>query len=226
MSEKDLLRQWLGNKEYLSVFDVPKLDAFGEETYHNTALLYEIYEKLMSEDEMSGGMQSGEAKYGIRGNDDGTRTLSIDGREINLPFDEMKELIQGLSDIGEDTLPLGSTVELDKDFMSRNIPAVASVPSIRVIITHRFLSYTDKVYYPYAGVLYPIGMLGRTEVLHFSAPMIKEVIHRGYSDEAEDEYVYMMKKELILERDMHSAGFATREELEEIEKLIKGGQDE
>jgi len=43
------------------------------------------------------------------------------------------------------------------------------------------------------------------------------VIHTGYSDEQEDAYGYLLKKELVIDKKMHSFGFSTKEERENFE---------
>lgn len=229
MTEKELLRQWLGKKEYLSVFDIPKLDELGNKAFHNVGFLYEAYEALAKED------AAGDTEIAISHNDgvcrltrkdDGVWTLSAFDKEITLAFEDMKDVLIGMIDLQEEIYPLGSVVALNKDFMARNIPEIGKLDSFRVVITHRFMSYADSIYYPYAGVIYPFGMLGRPEVLYFSYAMVDEVMHKGFADESEDAYVYEMKKELILERGMHSVGFATKEELEKIEMKIRSSEDE
>lgn len=219
MAEKELLRQWLGKKEYLSVFDIPKLDALGNSAFHNTGFLYEIYEALMMGEDLPETAEEKPCRI-FKGEDD-TWTLAISEKEISLSFEDMKDLLSGMIDLQEEIYPLGSVVALNKDFMARNIPEIGKLDSFRVVITHRFLSYIDTAYYQYAGVIYPFGMLGRPEVLHFSSAMINEVVHKGFSDEVEEEYVFRMKNELLVERGMHSAGFATKKEFEEIDKKIK-----
>jgi len=54
--------------------------------------------------------------------------------------------------------------------------------------------------------------------------MIEQVVSRGYSDEQEEAYLYLMKRELFLERKLRSIGFGNKEEWEQYYRYRKGGQ--
>ena len=124
-------------------------------------------------------------------------------------------------DLLEDTLPLGSVVDLKKSAY-KNVPEASEVEHIRMVITYRFLGKEeDSHYFPYAGVVYPTGMLGRKEVLYFTRPLVEKVVREGYRDEQEDAYVYLMKKELVIEKGKNSFGYATKEEIEAFNAQVK-----
>lgn len=82
----------------------------------------------------------------------------------------------------------------------------SKVNNVRITITYRFVK-SDNTYYTYAGVVYPVGNFNTDKIIKFTPTLIKKVLHRGYSDEQEDAYVYLMKNEYILEDKMKSAGY-------------------
>lgn len=147
--------------------------------------------------------------------------LSLEGRECIFEKGYFRKVIAGLLDLLEDTLPLGSVVDLRKD-VYQNVSDVQNIDHIRLVITYRFLcGEQDSYYFPYAGVVYPTGMLGRKEVLYFTRPLVEKVVKKGYSDEQEDAYVYLMKKELVVEKKMNSFGYAEREDIKKFNKRVK-----
>ncbi len=79
-------------------------------------------------------------------------------------------------------LPLGSVVEIGKE--------------IKMVITHRFLySGENGESYDYAGVPYPVGMEQADQIVLFNCTAIVRVIHKGYSDELEEELVSQILRE-------------------------------
>ena len=221
-TENTLLRKMLGNKEYLTVFDVPKVEAFGNKFFHDTKRLYRAYETLISGDVSEENKQTDDCiLFEQKGNKNWILGVS-DNDGIELPFLEMKDLLSSLMDIQEKILPLGTVIDLNKDFITKNIPQIEALDHFRVVITHRFLSYLESVFYPYAGVLYPTGMLGRPEFIYFTYSMIEDVVQEGFSDVLEQEYVNAMKSELLAEKQMHSAGFATEEEIDKLARILEG----
>lgn len=149
--------------------------------------------------------------------------LKYRDNELALRQSDMSRLLTDMIDIFEDILPLGSVVELKKEFLGQKMD-LAKVDKVRVVITMRFLEVETGCYYPYAAVLYPIGMLGQNKYIYFSSALIDKVIHRGYSDSVEEAFVYQMKEQLIVKERRKSMGFANDEELKVLEKLIKGGE--
>ncbi|ROR29176.1 hypothetical protein EDD66_103111 [Mobilisporobacter senegalensis] len=141
--------------------------------------------------------------------------LSVNNQQqIELNKTDMKEFIISLILIMEDILPLGSVVDLKKEYFTNEI-LKSKAEKVRMIITHRFLSKDGAdIYFPYAGVVYPTGMLGRGEVLYFTPGLIEAVIYRGFEDIQEVAYVSQMKREYILEKNMISCGFVHKEKVE------------
>ena len=128
-----------------------------------------------------------------------------------------QELIAYLAiiiDALDETLPLGSVVDLKKEYLKDNLP-VDEIDNVRIVITYRFLhNPKDQFYFPYAGVVYPIGSLGQDRMLHFTSPFIARVVHKGFSDGQDEAFVSAMKQELLCNRRLHSFSFATKDEVE------------
>ena len=113
----------------------------------------------------------------------------------------------------EEILPLGTVVDLKKEHLRNKLP-VDKIENVRIIITHRFLhNPKERFYFPYAGVVYPLGSMGEERTLHFTSPFIETVVHKGYSDEQETAFVLMMKHELLCNRRLRSYSFATKEDV-------------
>lgn len=112
--------------------------------------------------------------------------------------------------------------DLKKERMQEQIPGLENVQQISVVITQRFLSYTQKGYFTYAGVVYPVGNLQGNQVIHFNPIMIENVVHKGYADEQEAAYLYLMKQEYVLQKGMYNYEFASEEEGRELIKKLEG----
>lgn len=139
--------------------------------------------------------------------------------ELALRQEEMNTLLVDMIDMFEDILPLGSVVDLRKDFLGQKLD-LSRVEKVRVVITKRFLGLDKGCYYPYAAVIYPIGMGGQRKNLCFSSSVIEKVVHMGYSDPLEETYVHQMKRQLIIDERRKSMGFASEEERKELERLL------
>lgn len=120
---------------------------------------------------------------------------------------ELKKILRLIADCYCDILPLGSVVDLKKEFLNKAFD-VDKFDSIRFIITQRF-AYEEGMesYFTYGAVAYPFGSLIAKRVLYFTPPLIEQVIHRGYSDQQEETFVGVVKNELIVNRNLFSAGF-------------------
>jgi hypothetical protein len=185
----------------------------------DTSFLFKIYEALI-ENERYLADEENEITYERDGED---YILAYQGKECVFSENEFKKILASMLDILEDTLPLGTVVDLNKDAY-KGVPQVEDVDKIRMVIIYRFLGKEDQeFYFPYAGVVYPVGMLGYDEVLYFTKPLVEQVIHKGFHDEQEDAYVYLMKQEMIVEKGKNTFGYATPEQIEEFNKQVKKG---
>ena len=137
---------------------------------------------------------------------------------------EIRTLLETMIGIFEEVLPLGSVVDLRKEYLKGTIPS-EDVERVRVVIVKRYVEESPEgFYYPYAGTIYPTGIPGTETLLLFTPAMIEQVVSRGYSDEQEEAYLYLMKREFFLERKLRSIGFGNKEEWEQYYRYRKGGQ--
>ncbi|WP_083855784.1 DUF4176 domain-containing protein [Amphibacillus jilinensis] len=111
-------------------------------------------------------------------------------------------------EIVREVLPLGSVVELDPLYFK---PSEKTDSPTLLVITGRFIAPKGYMtYFPYKGVVYPVGEVKANAHVHFTAPLIKKVIQRGYKDESELAFELMMKRELMLNRGMTSLEFSPK----------------
>jgi len=185
----------------------------------DTSFLFKVYESFIEGDRFLEDEENG-VKYE---RDGGDYILSYDGKECVLEEAEFKRMLVSMLDLLEDTLPLGTVVDLKKSAYEGVVEQLDEVEEIRMVITYRFLGYMEQGYYfPYAGVVYPTGMLGQEEVLYFTRPLVENIVRQGYRDDKEDAYVYLMKRELIIEKGANTYGYATPEEIESFNEKVKG----
>lgn len=138
---------------------------------------------------------------------------------------EIKEVIFYLIDILQETYPLGTVVNLKKDYMKKLLNN-QEVEEATVVIINRFLFYNKaKTYFDYTGVVYPLGLAGKNATINFTDGLIDKVVQKGYSDDKEEAYVYLMKKELIVDKGMHSFALANEESRKIFGELVKESQN-
>ena len=131
-------------------------------------------------------------------------------KEISLNHNELLKVAGDLVELTENILPLGSLVQLKKEHFEE-LFLTNKVEKLWVVITHRFLKTEAGSYYTYGGVVYPVGNYNAKEFIQFTPGLIDKIIQKGYRDEQDDAYVYLMKSELILEKGLRSAGFRKEE---------------
>lgn len=212
----NLWENFLEKQEGLNSQNKNTLRQIAEKCADDCTALFEMY-KAYSENES----MFDDKKSGIHYKYDGDACLLIcDGKECTLAKDKFRKIIISGLDILEDTLPLGTVVDLRKE-LYKDSPDFEKIENIRMVITYRFLRPDGENYYfPYAGVVYPTGMLGSNKVYYFTRPMIKKIVHKGFSDEQEEAYVYLMKNDLIVDNGMNTYGYATKEDLERFRKFV------
>lgn len=147
--------------------------------------------------------------------------ISFEERKLIFDALQLRKFMVILLDLFEITLPLGSVVDLKKKYFKSAIK-VDRVDRFRMVITHRFLySKGDSFFFPYGGIVYPIGTLFSQNIVSFTPMLIENVVHIGFSDEMEKEFVFAMKKELLGEYHMHSFGFAGQEDVERYQEKLR-----
>ena len=211
-----LVEDFCINKKYLDEEYKKIICNFSSDIYNkNIKELYDINECIVENRKLYEGIN---ISY-VQQNDQ--YMIIIDGSIIELKLEQIKEIIRGLIDILDDTLPLGTVVKLKKEYMKKIIKN-KEIKDAEFVIVNRFVFHNEvKIFLPYVGIVYPVGFIESAEAFHFTPSLIEEVVHRGYSDEKDYAYTYLIKKELIVEKNMHSFGFASQEEIEKYKEISK-----
>jgi hypothetical protein len=221
MTAKDyklhLWKEFLDKREDMDLQEREIIGEIAEIYADNTDFLFKVYEAFIENDRF---MEDGE--HGVGYEMDGEDCIfSLEGRECVLPKTAFHKVLASMLDLLEDTLPLGSVVELKKSAF-KEYREIEDVEELQMVITYRFLGEQEGEYYfPYAGVVYPTGMAGREQVLYFTRPLVDKILHRGFQDEKEQAYVYLMKKELVIEKGRNSFGYASPDKIEQFGKQVK-----
>lgn len=200
---KDLLKIWLDGESSLSFYIKMQLYKIANVYYNsNSRPLYKMYEGLTNGEEQVHDVLN-HVSYIKRGS-----RYNLIYRENSMEFTlkELKRVILSLIDILEEALPLGSVVRLRKEFLS-TFYKDGDMGEALVVIVDRFVENIEGLaYFNYSAVIYPLGLLGEKKTINFTSEMIQEVVHNGYSEEKDLIYSYMMKKEFVIHRGIHSLG--------------------
>lgn len=195
------------------------LALLGGKFHEDVSFLYAVHACVLRH----GGAMEDEKSHVRYEVEESCHLLRWEDRELAFEEDTLKRLLEDMIGLFEDILPLGSVVDLKKEFLMQTMP-LDNVEHVRMVITKRFLGF-EKGYYPYAAVVYPIGMGGRTQDFCFSSALIGRVVMKGYTDDVEDAFIDQMKRKVILTDGRKSFGFATEEEQRELkEQLMQEGE--
>lgn len=216
--KRDLWQEYVENADYIERVWKEGVIDFGENFLNgNVTFLYEVYQAFIDQERFRIDEQRG-IEYE---KDQDLYFIRYQGEEWSFEYKLMKELLERSIGIFEDMLPLGSVVDLKKEFLQKG-SEVELPDTIRMVIVQRYVGESPEgFYYPYAGAVYPIGNPGNTKLLEFTPALIQTVVSRGYSDEQEEAYQYLMKQEVFLHRGLHSMGFADEEERRAYQKFVE-----
>ena len=210
-----LLIKWLDKLAYLSDIKRRSIYNMASNYYNNTSFLLKINTAIVNEEKYCSDNDVVSSVIYEKEND--KHILSYNDEKMEFTYIQIKEIISGMIDLLEKIHPLGTVVQLKNQFL-KNIIADNKIENARFVIINRFMFHNEiKTYFQYAGVVYPLGMVGDGKAIQFTTELIEKVIHEGYSDEQEEAYVYLLKKELVIEKKMHSFGFSTKDEREDFE---------
>lgn len=152
-----------------------------------------------------------------------THSITFSNQQIELPEEIFEQLLIYVIEITRDVLPLGTVVELNPNYF---IPNEQPEHPTKVVITERFVAPTGyNSYFPYGGIIYPVGEMKKGAKVHFTEPLIQKIVHQGYRDEMEDAFIYLMKEEFIVEKNLTSIEFS-KDDMKRIKadvKLKEGG---
>ena len=174
----------------------------------DVSFLYEVHSAFMEQERFRLG-EGLKLEYEKAGE---AYILRHEGEEWVFAQREFEEFLERMIGIFEEVLPLGSVVELKGELLPEIFPPTG-VDKVRVVIVQRYVAEDRKegYYYPYAGTVYPTGIPGSRKQIAFTPGLIERVVSRGYGDEQEEAYVFLMKRELFLERGLHAADFGGKE---------------
>ena len=203
---KSLLREYMKNNQVLQKEQAGFLYEIAADSIPDNTTLTQLYIAIRNQSEPFSD-NTGRLQYKTK---DGTATLTY--KNVKCSFEETMLLntISDLIELTEHILPLGSLVQLRKELFAGAVD-ISRLDTIRVVITHRFVRENEETYYTYGGVVYPVANFNGKEILKFTPSLIEKTLHKGYQDEQEDAYIYLMKQELILEKNIHMAGFREQE---------------
>ncbi|EAD2655566.1 DUF4176 domain-containing protein [Listeria monocytogenes] len=140
---------------------------------------------------------------------------------LHIPIAIAKQAIQMFCDYLYDYLPLGSVVILNKKYLGKAFD-VDDIQEVRFVITQRFATVPDtETFYPYGGVLYPIGHIEGERVLYFTPPLIEKVQFVGFQDVTDYAYLVEMREELLKKRAYQSIAFIDPDKREQAQKVIE-----
>ncbi|WP_243291861.1 DUF4176 domain-containing protein [Bacillus sp. FJAT-47783] len=150
-------------------------------------------------------------------------TIQFLEKKFSVHEEAYADLLAYSIEMMRDVLPLGSVVELDPTYF--NLEQQGESP-VKIVITGRFIAQKGyNAYFPYTGIVYPVGLMKPGAQIHFTPSLIKKVIHHGFKDETEEAYQFLIKKEFILDKEMKSIEFsdADMKKLQEERSVIKEG---
>ncbi|EED2629499.1 DUF4176 domain-containing protein [Listeria monocytogenes] len=140
---------------------------------------------------------------------------------LQIPLSAAKQAIQMVCDYLYDYLPLGSVVILNKKYLGKAFE-VDAIQQVRFVITQRFACIPDtETFYPYGGIIYPIGQIEGERVMYFTPPLIEEVQHIGFQDDTDRAFVLEMKEELIKRKNFQSIAFIDSKKREQAQQVIE-----
>lgn len=210
-----LFSDYLEDVEYLSNEEKDMMMRLGVESKKNLTFWYLCFESI-NHSRQKVEMQELQLTFEIKER----CGITWNNKKLEIEEDEAKELIEHFIDIFEDIYPLGTVVELNAAF-SKSLNLRKATHPIRVVIVDRFISTRDKTaYFPYAGVVYPVGTFGYGKCVQFTSALIDSVVHAGYRDEMDEAYIVLMKKELILDNEAVSFGFVEQSQMDEYRAMI------
>lgn len=213
-----LWKEYLEERGDLAPEQRAALAEIGRLFWEDVTFLYAVHKCLVNhggamEDERTGIQYETADEYHI-----------LRQRDVETAFTKtvLKGLVTDMIMLFEDILPLGSVVDLKRDYLKQKLP-IEGVKQVRMVITRRFLDGGQGTYFPYAAVVYPVAPGGEQHSFCFTPAVIARVVHEGYSDEVEEAFIYQMKHQLVITEKRKSRGFIEGKEQEEMEQAAFSG---
>ncbi len=200
---------------------IPVLREFFSKYAENNQLfnhLYQAYKQKLSSIDLHHGLDI--ITYHYSGT---THSIAFSTKQFDLPEDVFVELLSFVIEITREVLPLGTVVELNPTYFK---PNEQSEEPTKVVITERFIAPTGyNSYFPYGGIIYPIGEMTKEAKVYFTKPLIKQIVHRGFADKTEDAFVFLMKEEFIVDKNLNSIEFS-QDDMKRVDKDMKQKEGE
>lgn len=131
-------------------------------------------------------------------------SVESNGDRLVLSKKELKGIVAGIVDICSEVYPLGTVVKIKKEMIDSILDKDTNEP-YEVVILDRLVPVSEENYAQYAGSVYPVGNIGKkTPLLYFSRDSIEKVVHMGYSDMEEVEFINDKKRRAICELKLQS----------------------
>lgn len=195
----------------------------GEHYKNNVTFLYSIMHCIDNQYGIAEDKNIG-TKYMVIGE---KSRLEWNNQFLEVTHPQMKMLVAGIIDIFEEVLPIGTVVDLKKEIFHEMLSDAKSLDHLRYIVIYRFLFMDgDKIYFPYAGIPYPVGLTNPPSMIHFTSKCIERIVHMGYSDEKEEEFINFVKEELLVKQSMRSVTFADADEVLQLKERFKEKQED
>ncbi|WP_051359582.1 DUF4176 domain-containing protein [Paucisalibacillus globulus] len=223
MKEKDLMKMELDFKGQLTKLALQKVDQIiqgleKEKQLEDGFAIRDFYQLFMEDKQVLQDIMDSFRKkvtsYTMTSKDipiyysyqDPTYTIAFHDKQFSLDKENFSKLFSSTIEIMRDLLPLGTVVELNPEYFKLDQPT--SSPT-KVVITGRYIAPQNySTYFPYAGVVYPLGEIRKDAQIYFTEPLIQSIVHLGYQDEMERAFELLMKEEFILDRDLQSIEFS------------------
>jgi len=158
---------------------------------YNQGKLYDVYYWAVKKDMEVFEDKETEVRYSHN-----NKNIIVENEAFSFECKEevFKNVISGVVDILMELLPLGTVIDLKKEHFSEYFP-VDEIDNLRFVIESRY-SYVDKsnLFFPYGGIIYPVGRIIEQSVMYFTPPLIERVVYKGYTDEVEEAYEIEIKK--------------------------------
>ncbi|KAB7667714.1 DUF4176 domain-containing protein [Bacillus sp. B1-b2] len=140
---------------------------------------------------------------------EGDHGIQFEKKYFRLQEEPFFRLVMFSIEIMREMLPLGTVVELNPRYF---LPEQSTSSPTKVVITERFIVPTGyQTYFPYGGVIYPVGELKKDATIYFTEPLITNVVHTGYRDEMEEAFELLIKEDLLVKENRRSIEFSTED---------------
>lgn len=216
----EIFETCLKNDDAFNDYDITELTEFGELIGENESICLKLFDIFQNQKQIFKKTNSIEVE-GLTVEKTSTGfILKYEDSKLELKSNEYFKYLGYISDTMLPIYPLGTVFKV-KNESFKDIAPMDNDAELYLVVTERFLTHsTANIYVPYGGVVYPFGAYILDQRIQFGPQLIEEVIYEGYTDLMEEEYIKLMKEEMLLVQGRHSMSFATDEEVERVQTSI------